>query len=241
MSRRAVAIIMYHKVGGPVTAKGDTFLNVPTDRFVRQMDLLSRLGYRGVTMSETVEGLAGRLRLPRRSVCVTFDDGFGCVSDYALSPLEKLGWPATLFVASGWMGSRYTHFGRPGDESDRVMEATAIKALLHTGWELGGHTRTHARLADLDDAAAMAEIRLGSADLAEAVGVSPRTFCYPGGSYNERTPALLRTAGLIGACTTRSGLARSTTDPFLLPRVKPASRDGLATFLYRLLIRPYLP
>ena len=41
-------------------------------------------------------------------------------------------------------------------------------------------------------------------------------------------PRLVQAAGFTGACTTRSGLAKRDADPFLLPRVKIAYRDGVA-------------
>lgn len=241
MGRRSVAIVMYHKVAGAAADRFDAFLNTPAHQFRRQMGLLERLGYRGLTLTEAVEGLTGRAPLPDRAVCVTFDDGFSCVAEYALPVLQGIGWPGTVFVAPGWLGREYTHFGRAGNESDRIMDSDALRALRDQGWEIGGHTHTHALLGDLDDDDALHAITRGNEGIADAVGVRPRTFCYPGGSLNARTPGLVRQAGLVGACTTRSGLARAGDDPFLLRRVKPAWRDGVVGFVYRLFVRPYLP
>src|SRR5690242_15018302 len=78
-----IPILMYHKVGSPVRHRADRFLNVSSASFSRQMALLKRLGYVGITLEEAVDGLAGLRPLPRRPVCVTFDDGYLSVTEHA--------------------------------------------------------------------------------------------------------------------------------------------------------------
>src|SRR5262245_58570517 len=96
--RPAVPVVMYHKVGAPVSTKLDRFLNVSATDFLRQMRLLKRLGYQGITQANMVKGLNGTGPLPRKPICITFDDGYQCVSDYAAPILAELSWPATVFV-----------------------------------------------------------------------------------------------------------------------------------------------
>jgi peptidoglycan/xylan/chitin deacetylase (PgdA/CDA1 family) len=42
-------------------------------------------------------------RLPRRALCITFDDGYADNSSIALPILKRLGLPATFFVATGFL------------------------------------------------------------------------------------------------------------------------------------------
>jgi len=122
-----------------------------------------------------------------------------------------------------------------------VAEELELCELQAAGWEIAGHTRTHPHLNAVADAVAAEEIRRGKEEAEARLQRTLETFCYPFGHYNARTPALVKAAGYTGACTTQSGWARSDADPFLLPRVKVAYRDGVAGLLYRLLLRPYLP
>jgi peptidoglycan/xylan/chitin deacetylase (PgdA/CDA1 family) len=233
-------ILMYHKVGAPVREKSDTFLNVSGRSFERQMRLLKRLGYTGVTFEEGVAWLRGERTGIRKPVCVTFDDGYTNVADVAAPILKSFAWPATVFVPTAYVGSSNTWDEPNGYPLLTIMDWARLREMQSAGWEMAGHTRTHSRLGESDDTAALADIRQGLQDLESNLGAAPRTFCYPFGSINDRTPALTKEAGFIAACTTKSGLAKPSTDPFLLPRVKLAYRDDVWGFFYRLIIRPRL-
>jgi len=236
-----IPVIMHHKVGEPVRTKADRFLNVSERDFARQVRALERLGYRGITLAQAVEGLFAASPLPRKPVCITFDDGYACVAQHAAPVLAALGWPATVFVPTAHAGRENAWDRDTGKPLLPLLDWKRLRELAEAGWEIAGHTRTHPHLDRLDDPRALEEIAGGRADIAAHLGVAPSTFCYPFGGLNERTPRLVRQAGFAGACTTRSGLASSACDPFLLPRIKVAHRDRLLGFLYRLWIRPRLP
>ena len=241
MTALAVPILMYHKVGAPVQTKSDTFLNVSVRDFDRQTRLLGRMRYTGITLADAADGLAGWRSLPRKPVCITFDDGYVNVAENAAPILSELGWPATVFVPTAYVG-RENEWDRPnGHPILPIMDWRRLRELSNQGWEMSGHTRTHPHLNQLSREASLDEMRGGKADLESNVRMVVRTFCYPYGSLPDDGPDLCRKAGFIAACTTRSGVATARTDPYLLPRVKIAYRDGVLGLLYRLLIRPRLP
>jgi peptidoglycan/xylan/chitin deacetylase (PgdA/CDA1 family) len=232
---------MYHRVGEPAACRADRFLNVSAHGFRRQMNALTALGYRARPFAEVVDALRGRHALPRRTFALTFDDGYRSIADVAAPILTEFRFPATVFVVSTGVGRTNAWEEGTGRPERPLMDWDALRGLLAAGWEIGGHTRTHPHLDALRDAAALSDIRLGKEETEARLGVTLRTFCYPFGHLNARTPALVRAAGFSGASTTRSGLARSDHDPFLLPRVKVAYRDGVSGMLFRLLLRPHLP
>ena len=236
-----IAILMYHKVGAPVVAKRDRFLNVQAATFARQMRALDRLGFRALTLAEAATAVRDGKPLPRRAVCYTFDDAYRCVYDFAAPILARRGHPATVYVPTARVGDANRWDASHGVPVLPIMGWEELQALQDAGWEVGGHTRTHPRLGDLADDAATDEIAGGLSDLETVLGRQARTFCYPYGSRNERTHDLVSEAGYVAACTTVSGMAGPASDPFLLPRVKVAYRDGVIGLLYRLLIRPHLP
>jgi peptidoglycan/xylan/chitin deacetylase (PgdA/CDA1 family) len=232
---------MYHRVGEPVACRADRFLNVSAHGFRRQMRALAALGYRARPFAEVVDALRSGRPLPRRTFALTFDDGYRSIGETAAPILARFGSPATVFVVSEGVGRTNVWDRVTGRPERPLLDWDALRGLLAAGWEVGGHTRTHPHLNALSDVDALSDIRLGREETEARLGVTLRTFCYPFGHLNARTPALVRAAGFSGACTTQSGLASSAHDPFLLPRVKVAYRDGVSGMLFRLMLRSHLP
>ena len=240
-SRRSIPILMYHKVGAPVHTKADTFLNVSKESFERQVRHLARLGFRGITFEQAARGLFDGDELPPKPVCVTFDDGYVNVMEYALPVLRRVDWPATVFVPTAYVG-RSNLWDEPlGHPILPIMDWSWLKALHDEGWEMSGHTASHPNLAELPDSEAEREMRQGRETLESNLSTTVSTFCYPFGKVGVNTPALCKRAGFRAACTTKSGLATPDSDSFLLPRVKIAYRDSVIGLLYRIFLRPHLP
>jgi peptidoglycan/xylan/chitin deacetylase (PgdA/CDA1 family) len=232
---------MYHKVGAPVRSKADTFLNVSAESFKRQIRVLRRIGFGAITIEDAARGLRNGTALPPRPICITFDDGYAITAESALSVLREAGWPATVFVPTANVGD-FNRWDEPlGHPILPILDWAELKALTQHGWEIGGHTVTHSRLADLTECEAEREMRQGKEELESHLSVNVTSFCYPFGSIGVETPSLCCRAGFRAACTTQSGLATQNTNPFLLPRVKVAYRDSVGGLLYRLLVRPRLP
>jgi peptidoglycan/xylan/chitin deacetylase (PgdA/CDA1 family) len=94
-------ILVYHRV----LPSPDPFAMAPVSvaAFDRQMALL-RARFRPVPLAQLVAELdAGALE--PGTVCVTFDDGYRDNHDHALPVLRKHGIPATIFLATGLIGT----------------------------------------------------------------------------------------------------------------------------------------
>lgn len=109
-----VVLLMYHRV---VALPADPpLLTVTPQHFAEHMEVLRR---HGCCMS--LQQLASRLRagrLPRRAVVVTFDDGYADNLLNAKPLLERCGLPATVFVATGLLGTRQEFWW---DELERLL------------------------------------------------------------------------------------------------------------------------
>lgn len=90
--------------------------------------------------------------------------------------------------------------------------------MLSKHFEIGGHTLTHARLGGLSQQRVYEEVNGCYQWLIELLGVSPASFCFPGGVYNssiirQATDAgftLLRTTELLSINAISEGLAPTT-------------------------------
>jgi peptidoglycan/xylan/chitin deacetylase (PgdA/CDA1 family) len=100
-ARCAAAILVYHSVAD---VEHDPFgITVAPDHFRGHMEVLARR-FTPLSLEQLCDGL-DRGELPERSVVVTFDDGYANNLSAALPSLAAAGVPASLFVATGYVGS----------------------------------------------------------------------------------------------------------------------------------------
>jgi peptidoglycan/xylan/chitin deacetylase (PgdA/CDA1 family) len=116
-----------------------------------------------------------------------------------------------------------------------LSQADSVTARRSALIEIGGHTRTHPRLAALTPAEQLSEIQ-GCRDDLEALTEGPiASFAYPYGGrldYDGATIALVRETGFARACAVAVDTG-SSLDPFQLPRKQVDDGDG-ESFLRRL-------
>lgn len=123
-----------------------------------------------------------------------------------------------------------------------MMDADQISKLHRAGMRIGGHTRTHPILVNLDDDAARMEIEGGLADLAGITGEHPLIFAYPNGrrgtDFDSRHVRMLERLRLRFAFTTHAGVATSAVSKLELPRFTPWDRTRIR-FATRALINTF--
>lgn len=226
-----LTILTYHNVAVAPEGAALAKLYVDPRDFARQMWCLARLGLRGVSMSEGLwlldRGRAGR------AVAITLDDGYTDNLELAAPILREHRFGATCFVVSGCVGT----FNAWDADALRVrkplMGVDQLRAWQAQGFELGSHTRSHPHLHQLNAASAEAEIAGSRADLERMTGARVEHFCYPYGSLDAVIARHVEAAGYRSAVTTRTGVARTADNRFLLPRVAVSGRRGLFKFLLR--------
>ena len=99
-------ILMYHRVAAPRVDPWD--LAVHPDRFAAHLAVL-RASRRAFALSEFVDR-ARRGRLPDDAVAITFDDGYADTLRQARPRLAATGVPATLFLATAFVGQRVEYW-----------------------------------------------------------------------------------------------------------------------------------
>ena len=92
------------------------------------------------------------------------------------------------------------------------------------GVEIGSHTVTHPILPNVDDDQMRWELSASRERLESVLKRPVPLFCYPNGSYDERTRNAVAAAGYECAVTTKPLLNEAGVDPLALSRV-PAEQD----------------
>ena len=99
----AVPIIMYHHV--KYSEKRDPN-SVTPENFAWQMEFIKKNGYQVISLDELIEGIKTGRSFSRKSVVITFDDGYEDNYLYAFPTLKKLGITATMFIVSDLIGQK---------------------------------------------------------------------------------------------------------------------------------------
>ncbi len=176
---------------------------------------------------EDAIGLLGSGRVPGRFVCLTFDDGCRSAYDHAFPVLASQGLPAAFFVVSGWIDE-----GRPG-----VMSWADCRRLVADGMEVGSHSATHRRLANLCESETDVELRASRARIEAELGRPCTHFAcpwgQPGSDYDpEHTTGLARAAGYRSFLSTVPRRAHAGVDLWSLPRIRMEPGWGAAELRY---------
>lgn len=224
-----VRIFCYHRIA---LDRGDLAV-APAD-FRRQMALLRSFDAKVVPLTTAAQLLAeGR---EGRFVCLTFDDAYRDFEDEALPVLREEGFPATLFVTTGFASGtvRMSWVRRPPPLLGwQDLKRLAADELV----ELGAHTRTHPALPELADEEAQSEIEAPRREIEERTGATVTAFAYPAGLYSLRDRELVSAGRYALAVTTEPGVNVPGASPFLLRRTLVEGRDGVSLFEAKLLGR----
>jgi peptidoglycan/xylan/chitin deacetylase (PgdA/CDA1 family) len=225
--RRRAVVLGYHGVARSRLRDDLSLLQVSPRRFRSQIEMLLGAGFRFVTMAELARRADGAI--PEAGLAaVTFDDGMRNNRRVALPILERLGVPATVYVTIDYIGGRSPWIAPDGDGA--MMDEAELRELAAAGWELGGHTVSHADLSTLDYDGARREIEEGNSALERLTGVPVQTFAYPFGRYGPAALQAARDAGLLAAVTTGSG----SWEPFEITRAMVGAIDPLPVLLLKL-------
>lgn len=230
-----VPVLMYHRVGEAHNSWEDRYC-VSAQRFASQMKALADAGYRAVPAKALVEWIEGGAALPKGSFVLTFDDGFRGVLEHASPVLQRLGWPMTIFLVSDLLGQvdHWTRTSNPDGRTYPLLTGDEILAMRELGCSFQSHTRSHASLPKLDDAALAEELNGSRAALHALLGEPVEFLAYPFGHLDDRVVAAARAAGYRAAFSVQPGFNRRSVDPFRIRRLDVFGTDTPAVLLRKM-------
>lgn len=233
---RAPRILMYHMISDAPEGAKFKGLRVSPGQFERQLQHLSHQGWRFVTMKELTDQIANGT-LERKTVALTFDDGYQDNVTNALPLLRQYNAKATLYLVvdrhdRDWSTYKKAHHNSGELAREPKLTDEQVKNMLASGLiELGGHTYTHANLLTADDASRQHEIANSRCTLEAQFETSVTSFAYPFGLYGEKDVVAAQAAGYRNAVTTIEGIEDQFGQrPFELRRVKVSGKDNLLAF-----------
>ncbi len=192
---RLVPILVYHNMDAQ--PKGRLVQSAAS--FEQQMRYLKTEGYRTLTLAEFLEFTRLNRQLPKKSVVLTFDDGYKSFKQFAYPVLKELGFTATLFVYTDYVGA-----GR------NALSWSDIKALQAEGFDIQAHSKTHGDLRRAPgetqaqfDQRMQAELAQPRELFRRQLGQAPETIAYPYGRWDADVLKHVKGAGYVAAFTVR--------------------------------------
>jgi peptidoglycan/xylan/chitin deacetylase (PgdA/CDA1 family) len=142
---------------------------------------------------------------------------------------------AELLSRYGLSGTFYVPTARLG--RDPFFAADDLRSISAAGFEIGGHTVSHAILPGLSGDELEREIGECKRVLQQILGTEVKMFCYPKGRFNTNVVSAVQRAGYRGARGTQMLTSSEAFDRFAIPttlQVYPHRRSNYVRNLVRL-------
>lgn len=206
-----IPILGYHRIG---PARPDHVPTVSAAAFERQLGWLARWRYRVIALGGLMDHLEGSRPMPRRSVVITFDDGYEETCTVAWPILKRFGFPATVFVTPAEVGT----------EGFATWEQ--LSRMAADGLSIGSHTMHHCYLPSAAEDRLREELVESKRVIEQRLGRPVEFLSYPIGGYTATAQAVAREAGYRAACTTNRASSFAMADRYALRRIKMTDRDA---------------
>lgn len=220
------AILMYHSVG-----ENDLFFNVQLENFTKQIEYLKKKKFNIISLNQLVEKIERKQIISKKTVVLTFDDGYKNNYSNVWPILKKYDFPATIFLAVGLISKKI------GDSKKIVLDMltwSQIQEMYQSEIDFQPHSITHPELCQIDLSKAEQEIRESKRIIEERLNKNCYFFAYPRGNFNEEIINILKDVGFKAGLTVDSGLINKNINLFKLPRQSINSKTSFEEFKAKL-------
>lgn len=212
-----IPILLYHYVEY-VQDPGDTIrksLNIIPAIFDLEVKTLKDAGYTFITPKDLADVLDDKASLPKKSVILTFDDGYRDFYTDVFPILKKYQVKAITYIVPNFLN-------KPNN-----MDMWQLKEIVKSGLvEIGAHTMNHSYLAGLSKKAVEYEVVESKKFLEKALDLKVVSFAYPYGAFDNQAIKVVQDAGFKTAITTINGTLVADINRFFLYRVRPGGKVG---------------
>ncbi len=222
-----VPVLVYHNIGAQDRGR----LTIAARTFDAQIRQLRDEGFQAISLADFLAFTAGRKQLPRKSVLLTFDDGYKSFVQYARSTLMDYGFGATLFVYSDFIG------GGAG------LSWQDLKTLTGQGFDVQAHSKSHGNLRRKEGESEAAYARRIEAELEvpaslfkKNLGRASAVLAYPFGEMDDELLPYVSKYGYSSAFTVRRQSNPAFVSPLRISRSQIYSEMTPKDFAKNLII-----
>lgn len=217
---KQVPVLLYHHLydgdlkTSPYNGNG---VVISVDSFKEQMKYLKDNGYYTATLEELERFIAKEIDLPKKTVVITFDDGYYSNIEYAYPILKKHGQRATIFV----IGKNVEDVTK-GTLSPTKLKGVGYEDIKNTSDVFEFHSHTYNLHNYTGDEPSLTV--LSKEDIVEDISkiredLGTDYLAYPFGGYNDTTIEALIEAGYKLGFTVKEGYVSPNTEKYEIPRL----------------------
>jgi peptidoglycan/xylan/chitin deacetylase (PgdA/CDA1 family)/nucleoid-associated protein YgaU len=222
-----VPVLVYHNIA----AQDKGRLTLAVRSFDAQIRQLHADGFQAVRLADFLAFTTGRRQLPRRSVLLTFDDGYKSFVQYARPILKDYGYGATLFVYSDFLGG------------GSALSWQELRTLTEQGFDVQAHSKSHANLRRAEGESEAAYAKRIEAELAfpntlytKHLGRPFTVLAYPFGEMDDELLPYVAKFGYSAAFTVRRQSNPAFVSPLRISRAQIYSEMTAKDFTKNLII-----
>lgn len=209
-----VPVLYYHSVD----ENAENEVTITPEMLEKQLDYINDNDYITITMSELYDYLINNQPIPKKSIVITFDDGYMNNYTEAFPLLKERNMKATIFCVGNSLDGSY------------YLSKDAIKEMSDYGIDIESHTVNHVHLDTLNYDEQLSEIKNSKEILENITGKDVTAIAYPFGDYNDDSIKAAKEAGYKLAFTTHLGLSDRNDDMYKLDRIYISSNYDMNTF-----------
>ena len=205
-----VPVLVYHNISAEEKGR----LSIAARNFDAQIRQLHAEGFQAVTLADFLAFTAGRRQLPRKSVLLTFDDGYRSFISYARPTLKDYGFGATLFVYSDFIGG-----------GANALSWSDLRTLTQQGFDVQAHSKSHGNLRRKEGESEAAYAKRIEAELAYPLTLFKKhlegpvdVLAYPFGEMDDELLSYVAKYGYTAAFTVRRQSNPAFASPLKISR-----------------------
>ena len=243
-------ILTYHNIPSPTPEVELQADSVTVDEFECQMRFLRDNSFNVIPLQSLVSNLLERKKIDKKTVVITFDDGYKSNFSNAFPILQKYKIPATVFLAVDYIGKNrsFSWLELPHNstcvEELSPMDWEDVTELCKAGIEIGSHALSHKFMPKMKAEEIEKEILKSQTVIEDKIGEKPRAFAFPFSFpvFHWSWPLFkfiaikaLKKGDYTCCCTILRGHINKRTNPFFLKRIVIGKFDDLKSFYAKLI------
>ena len=216
-----IPIFIYHDIVENNSDIKVNYMQTKYSVFKNQILGLIKLGYVPITYDDLIDYYKGEKSIPRRSILITFDDGFSGVYDYAYKFAKEYNIPITSFLINYNVGTKgyYTW-----DQAKEMSESGIVK--------IYSHSMQHLKYDQEDSKKLLDDVNNSLAQISDKLNVSYKNkiFTYPYGLHTKEEQELLKQNEIVQNLTDAKINTSDNLDIYGLHRMYPLSDSPLELY-----------